>query len=108
MPTAHRTPTIGVTRRMPFDTDADLVIGAIFEDDRPAELKVLHEVTGGAVERAWQRGEFTGKLFDLLVTPLGKAGQRAVLVGAGRRTDLTLERIRRIAIVGASAARTRR
>ena len=29
MPTAHRTPTIGVTRRMPFEADADLVIGAI-------------------------------------------------------------------------------
>jgi len=42
MPTAHRTPTIGVTRRLPFETDADLVIGVIFEDDQPAELRVLH------------------------------------------------------------------
>src|SRR3954471_2962370 len=108
MPTAHRTPTIGVTRRMPFDTDADLVIGAIFEDDRPAELRVLHEGTGGAVDHAWQRGEFKGKLFDVLVTPLGREGQRAVLVGAGLRADLTPDRIRRMAIVGANAARTRR
>ena len=108
MPTAHRTPTIGVTRRMPFETDADLVIGAIFEDDRPAELRVLHEVTGGEVERAWQRGEFKGKLFDVLVTPVGTGGQRAVLIGAGLRKDLTADRIRRIAIVGSLAARTRR
>ena len=108
MPTAHRTPSIGVTRRMPFDTDADLVIGAIFEDDRPAELRVLHEVTGGEVERAWQRGEFKGKLFDVLVTPLGTAGQRAVLIGAGPRKDLTADRVRRMAIVGSLAARTRR
>jgi leucyl aminopeptidase len=108
MPTAHRTPTIGVTRRMPFEADADLVIGAIFEDDRPAELRVLHEVTGGEVERAWQRGEFKGKLFDVLVTPVGTGGQRAVLIGAGLRKDLTADRIRRIAIVGSLAARTRR
>jgi leucyl aminopeptidase len=108
MPTAHRTPTIGVTRRMPFDTDADLVIGAVFEDDRPLELGVLHEATGGEVERAWQRGEFKGKLFDVLVTPLGTAGKRAILIGAGLRKDLTADRIRRMAIIGGLAARARR
>jgi leucyl aminopeptidase len=108
MPTAHRTPTIGVTRRMPFDTDADLVIGPVFEDDRPAALPVLHEATGGEVERAWQRGEFTGKLFDIFVTPLGTGGKRAILIGAGLRKDITTDRVRRMASVGALAARSRR
>jgi len=83
---------------MPFETDADLVIGAVFEDDRPAALTVLHKATGGEVERAWERGEFTGKLFDVLVTPAGSGGQRAVLIGAGMRKDLTLDRVRRIAM----------
>jgi len=108
MPTAHRTPTIGVTRRLPFETDADLTIGPIFEDDRPAELRSLHEATAGEVERAWQRGEFTGKLFDVLVTPLGTTGQRLILIGAGLRKDLTADRIRRMAIIGGLAARTRK
>ncbi len=107
MPTAHRTPTIGVTSRMPFETDAELVIGAVFEDDRPAELRVLRDVTGGEVERAWQRGEFKGKLYDLYIAPLG-TGKRVVLVGAGLRKDLTSDRVRRMAIVGGLAARTRR
>ncbi len=108
MPIAHRTPTVGVTRRMPFDTDADLVIGPIFEDDRPAELRVLHEATGGEVQRAWQRGEFKGKLFDVLITPLGNTGKRALFVGAGLRRDVTADRIRRMATVGGLAARNRR
>jgi len=108
MPLAHRTPTVGVTRRMPFDTDADLVVGPVFEDDRPAELRILHEATGGTVERAWQRGEFTGKLFDVLVTPVGTTGQRALFVGAGLRKDLTADHVRRMAIVGTLAARSRR
>src|SRR4051812_9701642 len=108
MPTAHRTPTIGVTRRMPFDTDADLVIGAVFEDDRPLELRVLHDATGGEVDRAWQRGEFTGKLFDIFVVPLGTTGKRAILIGAGLRKDLTSDRVRRMATVGGLAARSRR
>jgi leucyl aminopeptidase len=108
MPTAHRTPTIGVTRRMPFETDADLVIGPVFEDDRPAELRILHEATGGEVERAWQRGEFKGKLFDVLVTPLGTTGKRGIFIGAGPRKDLTADRVRRMAIAGALAARSRR
>ena len=108
MPTAHRTPTIGVTRRLPFETDADLVIGAVFEDDSPAGLTVLHTATGGEVERAWQRGEFKGKLFETLVTPTGTAGQRAILIGAGLRKDLTTDRVRRMAIVGGLAARSRR
>jgi leucyl aminopeptidase len=93
---------------MPFDTDADLVVGAVFEDDRPAELHVLHEVTGGDVDRAWQRGEFTGKLFDVFVAPLGTAGKRVILIGAGRRADLTTDRIRRMATIGGLAARSRR
>jgi len=108
MPTAHRTPTIGVTRRMPFETDADLVIGAVFEDDRPAGLTVLHTATRGEVERAWNRGEFNGKLFEVLLTPTGSAGQRAILIGAGLRKDLTLDRVRRMATIGGFAARSRR
>jgi len=108
MPLAHRTPTVGVTNRLPFDTAADLVIGPLFEDDRPSELRSLHEATSGEVDRAWQRGEFKGKLFDVLVTPLGSAGQRAIFIGAGLRKDLTADRIRRMAIVGGLAARSRR
>jgi leucyl aminopeptidase len=93
---------------MPFDADADLVIGAVFEDDRPLELPVLHQATGGELERAWQRGEFKGKLFEVFVTPLGTDGQRAILIGAGQRRELTADRVRRMATVGGLAARTRR
>ena len=107
MPTAHRTPTIGVTSHTPFETDAELVIGAVFEDDRPAELRALHDATGGAVERAWQRGEFRGKLYDVFVAHLG-TGTRMLLVGAGPRRDLTSDRVRRMAIVGGLGARARR
>jgi leucyl aminopeptidase len=107
MPTAHSTPTIGVTRRMPFDADGDLVIGTLFEDDDPAQLAVLHEVTGGQVARAWERGEFKGKLFDQLVTPLS-GGRTAILIGAGSRKELTEDRVRRLATVAGLAARNRR
>jgi leucyl aminopeptidase len=108
MPTAHRTPSVGVTRRPPQDTDADLLIIPIFEDDDLADLAWLDTGTDGDIGRARERGDFTGKPYDIFMTFLGSARRRAILVGVGRRQAVTADKLRRAATVGGLQARGRR
>jgi leucyl aminopeptidase len=108
MPTAHRTPSVGVTRRPPQEADADLLIVPVFEDDDLADLSWLDAGATADIGRARDRGEFKGKSYDTFVTPLGASGLRAVLIGAGRQTGLTADHLRRIAITGGLMARGRR
>jgi leucyl aminopeptidase len=108
MPTAHRTPSVGVTSRPPQDVDADLLIVPVFEDDDLADLPWLDEATGADVSRARDRGELKGKAYELFVTFLNPSGRRAVLVGAGRRPATTADTLRRVAMAGGLHARTRR
>lgn len=65
--------------------------------------------TGGEVGAARRRGDFTGKPFEVLVTPLaGWKSRYLVAVGAGPRADWNPGIARRVATVGALAARARR
>src|SRR5687768_17916127 len=106
----YRTPAVAVTPRPAGDLASDLLVLPVFEDDDLAD-EDFDRASGGEVARARARGEFTGKLYELFLTPVSASGwktPRAVLVGAGKRKDFTRDRLRRVAIVGAQAARQRR
>src|SRR5687768_7629588 len=98
MPTAHRTPSVGVTRRAPHETDTELLVVPLFEDDDLADLGWLDAAAAEDVARARGRGELKGKPYDAFVTAVGTDGRRAALIGAGRRAGLTADHLRRITI----------
>src|SRR5688500_13360878 len=111
MRTAYTTPDVALTGRPTGEVEADLLVIPVFEDDDLGDEAALDPASGGEIARARARGEFKGKLFDVFasaVTADGWRTPRAVLVGAGRRAELTPDRLRRIAVVGGLAARTRR
>ena len=102
-------PQLAATSRPTGEIDADLLVIPVFEDDDLSDEPALDAASGGEIGEARRRGEFTGKLFDVLLTSLaGWKTRRAVLVGGGRRADFTADRLRRLAIVGGLAARQRR
>ena len=111
MRTVYTTPAIARTAGPAPQIDADLLIVPVFAEDDLADEAGLHQASGGEVERARARGEFTGKLFDQFVTGVTASGWKAsrlVLVGAGPRAEFTPDRLRRVAVVGGLAARQRR
>jgi leucyl aminopeptidase len=111
MNTVHRTPAVTVTAKPSRDLDVDLLVVPVFEQDDLADQPELDAASGGEIARARVRGELTGKLFELFVTATAHAGwpvRRVALVGAGPRAEVTRDKIRRIATVGALAARQRK
>jgi leucyl aminopeptidase len=111
MPTTVSLPAIALSAASPADIDTDLLAVPIFEGDELAsDLRALDAATGGALMRAQESQELRGKLFELLVTPVTSNWRpgRVAFIGAGRRSDFTTERLRRVAAAAALAARTRR
>jgi leucyl aminopeptidase len=109
--TVHKTPAVTAAAQKTRDLEADLLIVPVFEDDNLSDEPDLDSASGGEYSAARRRGEFGGKPFEQLLTPLGGDGwkaRRALFVGAGGRGDITTERIRRIATIGGLFARQRR
>jgi len=95
----------------PRQADADLLAIPCFEGDDLRELVGLDEAAAGEIKRALSAGEFSGKLFEMFLTPLvGGSWQarRVALVGAGAPADWGTERARRVAASAVLAARDRR
>ena len=111
MHTAYRSPAITLTSQPSADLQTDLLVIPVFSDDDFSDEGTLDASSGGEVSRARARGEFTGKLYEALATTTASAKwktPRALLVGAGSRSDFTADHLRRIAIVGGLHARHRR
>ena len=109
MLTVHRTPAVTLTIQPSRDIETDLLIVPVFDDDTLADEPDLDAASGGEVAAARARGEFTGRAFELLVTPIhGWRASRVALVGAGARKDFSTARLRHLATTGALAARARR
>ena len=109
--TVHTVPAVSIARRQPSESSGELLAIPVFEKDDFASVSGLDAATGGEVSRAFQSGEFTGKLYDLFFTPAGRDNwrpRRVVLIGAGPRTEFSTERLRRIATTAGLAARQRR
>jgi leucyl aminopeptidase len=87
-----------------------LFIPVLEGESIPASLSGLSDATAGAVENALAAREFQGKACELFVTPVitGWRARRVALVGAGRASDFTIERLRRIATAAALGAKQRR
>ena len=100
----------GVTSR-PNDVSVDLLFVPVFQDDdRLDDVLGLDDATGGEVGRARGRHEFKGRAYEFFLTPVNGAGwnaRRIALVGAGRRSDIDTERLRRIAAAAGYTAQLR-
>ena len=111
MADVHKTPAVTATARKTLDLDTDLLIVPVFDDDTLADEAALDGASGGDYTAARKRGEFSGKLYEQLLTPIGGDGwksRRALWVGAGPRREMSTERLRRIATIGGLFARQRR
>jgi leucyl aminopeptidase len=111
MQTAHRTPAVSLTTRPAKDLDTDLIVAAVFEDGDSTDDPGVDEATGGQLTQARARNEFRGKPYETLILPVIASGWQAgrvLFVGAGKRSELVHDRIRRLATVAALGARQRR
>jgi leucyl aminopeptidase len=104
-------PALQVNAARPAEIDTDILAVPVFEgEERSGELAELDGATGGVLGRALESRELQGRLFELLTVPTngGWRAQRVTFIGAGRRTDYTTERLRRVATAVALHARQRR
>jgi leucyl aminopeptidase len=111
MPSTVSLPAIALSAASPADIDTELLAVPIFEgDDMSADLRALDTATGGALLRAHHSQELRGKLYEQLVTPVtnGWRIERIAFIGAGKRSEFTLERVRRLAAAASLSARERR
>ena len=85
----------------------DLLIVPVFEADDFADVPGLDAATGGEVGRASKNREFTGRPFEVFLTPVSHQWQarRVALVGAGPRAGWVADIARRVASTGVLAAR---
>src|SRR6478735_1116189 len=90
--------------------EADLLVVPAFEGDDFADVAGLDAATSGEVGRAITNHEFSGKPYELFLTPVAHnwKARRVALVGAGPRARFDTDLARRVATTGVLAARTRR
>jgi leucyl aminopeptidase len=91
--------------------DTDLVIVTAFEGEAQALATEWSAPTGGELDRAIASNEFTGKLFEMFLTPIVDRAyrpRRIAAIGLGRRSDFTVDRARRSAAAIALSARQKR
>jgi leucyl aminopeptidase len=103
--------TIRHSADAPGRVDADLLVVPVFQDGDSMEVAGLDDASGGEVRRARESGEFRGKPFELFVGGIAAGDwrpRRFALLGAGKRRDFSMERLRRLATAAGLAARQRR
>jgi len=91
----------------PAGADADVVIIPVAQD-HAVGAAAIEPVLGAELTAAMARGEFKAKAYQTLTVPLTGTGWRAarvVFVGGGPRAEMTVERVRRMAVTTALAAR---
>ena len=91
--------------------EADLIIVPWFEQEDPSAVPGLDAATGGDIARALASKEFSGRLFEhLLTTVAGTNGRarRLLVAGAGSSSEYRTELARQIAAAAGIAARSRR
>ncbi len=107
MHSPYEVPRLTVSNARLGDVDADLIVIPIAQDQTAAAAARYEAPLGDELTSALERGEFRGKANEILVArpPAEWRASRVVFVGAGPRADVTPERIRRMAVAGAQAAR---
>jgi leucyl aminopeptidase len=95
----------------PADVDTDLIVLPYIEGESLLEsVPGLDDATGGAVQKALASREIQGKAYEVFLTPVthGWHAGRVAIVGCGKPSDYSLERVRRVATAAALAAKQRR
>jgi leucyl aminopeptidase len=111
MPWTVSIPAVALSSASPAEIDTELIAVPVFEGDLDeSDLRAFDTATGGVLMRARESRELQGKLYEMVVTPLGDGwrASRIVFIGAGKRAEFTTERLRRVAAAAALAARQRR
>jgi leucyl aminopeptidase len=111
MPWTVSVPAIASSTAPPSEIDTELLAVPVFEgDDDDADLRELDGATGGALMRAQESRELQGRPYEMFFTPVlnGWRASRIAFIGAGKRSEFTTERLRRVAGAAALSARQRR
>lgn len=90
--------------------DTDLLVVPVFEGEGGAQ-EAWSRATGGELARVSRSTEFSGKLYELFITPLADRSYRATrfaAVGLGPADAFTIDRARRAATTAGLAARQRK
>ena len=111
MQVPYEVPRLSVSRARVGDTDADLIIIPIAQDNTASAVAAYDAVIGGDLSSALERGEFHGKACETYVSR--RPGQnwqaaRVMFVGGGPRAEIDAERFRRMAATAAQSARNQR
>ena len=94
------------------ESSVDMLFVPVFQDDTDAGLSAisgLDAASDGWITSARTSGEFRGKLYEFFIVRLtsGWKAKRVALIGAGRRADVTPERLRMVAAACGYTARLR-
>ena len=95
----------------PRGVEADLIVFPWFEGEPPSAVDGLDAACAGELTRALESKEFSGRPFDIFVTPVADrswSARRIALVGAGPAAVFNPGVARRVAAASALAARSRR
>ena len=111
MHSPYEVPGLETSRAEAHELDVDGIIIPVAQD-AAVEITTRYAASiGPALASALERGEFHGKPAELLTVqapPNGWRASRVLFIGCGPRRDITSERIRRMAVTAAQAARTQR
>src|SRR5437773_1464386 len=91
--------------------ETDFLAVPWFEGEGPSAVGILDGATGGEIARALASKEFTGRLYELFVTPVNDRGwrtRRVALIGAGPKSEFNSDLVRKIAAAAGLQARQRR
>ncbi len=79
----------------------DVIIISLCEDTKriPSELDTLNKASGRIISNLLESKDFTGKLNETIMIPTYKKimPKRLMLVGLGKSTELSLDKIRQVA-----------
>jgi leucyl aminopeptidase len=94
-----------VVRAAPAGFQTPLLAIAVARGGLPASLGELDRAAGGALQRLWSAGDFSGKRDETaLIYPSG-AAERILLVGIGKGEEVSRGTIRRAAAIAAKRMR---
>jgi leucyl aminopeptidase len=104
----YEVPRFSVSGAALSDADADLIIIPIAQDHAAAAASRYDGPLGEDLKSALERGEFRAQANEIYVARTPASGWRAariVFVGGGPRSEIDVERLRRMATSAAQAAR---
>ncbi len=111
MPVPYEVPRLSVSDAAIGAADVDLIIIPIAQDQTESAIGLYDAVFDGDLGSALERGEFGAKACELYVPRRpGRdwRARRVVFVGGGPRSQIDAERMRRMAVTAAQAARDQR